>query len=168
MFIQGQPHEGAAPGGLGYFWIWDFLKLLTNLFSCFYTFISFKKKKNFRGKHLHYRYVNPICGMLVSFPGFRPDLLWQSGNEVGPSQESQSTGKNRTCIETYSLQAKPHKTTSKYIWCSSDSELEVIDNMGQVPWVPILSITRDTAGLCQKRFVHEIRFATRFTTHSKK
>ena len=33
--------------------------------------------------------------------------------------------------------------------------------LGQVPWVPILSITRITAGLCHQRLVHEI---TRFTT----
>ena len=41
------------------------------------------------------------------------------------------------------------------------------DNMGQVPWIPILSITRNTAGLCHQWFVHEITFATRFTTCSR-
>ena len=44
-FIQGQPHEGAAPGGLGHFRIWNFLKLLTILFSCLYTFVPFNLKK---------------------------------------------------------------------------------------------------------------------------
>ena len=58
---------------------------------------------------------NPIHGKLFSFPGLCPDLPWRSGNEVRPSQDSQSsdtkyctmhkftiayTGKNRTCIET--------------------------------------------------------------------
>ena len=42
-FIQGQPNEGAEPSGLGYFWIWDFLKLLTILLSWyrFYGFVLF-------------------------------------------------------------------------------------------------------------------------------
>ena len=35
--IQGQPHEGAAPGGLGHFWIWDFLKL----FCCHNSYIIY-------------------------------------------------------------------------------------------------------------------------------
>ena len=38
----------------------------------------------------------------------------------------------------------------------------------EVPWVPILSITRITPGLCYQRLVHEITFTTRFTIRSKK
>ena len=40
--------------------------------------------------------------------------------------------------------------------------------LGQVPWVPIVSITHITAGLRYQWLVHEIMFVTRFTTPSKK
>ena len=46
--------------------------------------------------------------------------------------------------------------------------VSVRHRLGQVPWVPILSITHITAGLCYQQLVHEIMFATRFTTRSKK
>ena len=36
--IQGQPYEEAAPGGLGHFWVWDFLKHPTILFSHVFIF----------------------------------------------------------------------------------------------------------------------------------
>ena len=46
--------------------------------------------------------------------------------------------------------------------------VSVRHRLGQVPWAPILSFTHITAGLSHQRLVHEITFATRFTTHSKK
>ena len=45
--------------------------------------------------------------------------------------------------------------------------VSVRHRLGQVPWAPILSFTHITAGLSHQRLVHEITFATRFTTHSK-
>ena len=38
----------------------------------------------------------PIPGKLFSFPGLYPDLPWQSGNEVRPSQDNQSSVYHRT------------------------------------------------------------------------
>ena len=61
---------------------------------------------------------------------------------------------------------QPKRIPSWHVWWGGCGEVR--HRLGQVPWVPILSITRITAGLCYQWLVHEIMFATRFTTRSKK